>query len=82
MTRESFKSFKRIMLALLFLLSITVHAEVISCTENIALSTNNAELSTEEVQQETEKNSNTKQKTKGSSSYFGMFKLLIPDTLR
>lgn len=80
MVGESLKSYKCITLSVLLLLSINVHADVLSCTVNTTLNTANIKLSTDEVQLKSEKI--TPKKTKSSSGYFGMFKLLIPDTLR
>ena len=84
MGRGSLNSGKIIVLVLLLIITINASADVVGCSKLAPLSLQATDIPNVQPQQETNKatKTNKKQKTKSSSSYFGMFKLLIPDTLR
>ncbi|MBL4659387.1 MAG: hypothetical protein JKY19_03455 [Alcanivoracaceae bacterium] len=75
---------KNILLVLLLILTINANADVANCSTLTPSSLQTIDTPNAQPQQETDKTKKTikKQKAKSNSNYFGMFKLLIPDTLR
>ena len=84
MGKDYFFSGKTILLVLLLIFTINASADVVGCSTLAPLSLQTIDTPNAHPQQEIDKTTKTikKQKTKNNSSYFGMFKLLIPDTLR
>lgn len=85
MGRKSYISGNIVLVALLFSSVAIAQAEVVGCSSQIALSTQN--INNDSVQKQTPIDIKTGQVkdlklSKKSSGYLGMFKLLIPDTLR
>lgn len=85
MSRKSYISGNIVLVALLFSFATNAQADVVSCSTHVALSTQN--INNDSVQKQTPinlKNGQVKEikQSKKSSGYLGMFKLLIPDTLR
>ena len=83
MGSKSLSTGQVIVLTFFLALSINAHADVDHCNavsplKLQPLDATNLQNSTNQVESKT----SNKTKSKDSTSYFGMFKLLIPDTLR
>jgi len=84
MVNCSLNSGKTILLVSLLIFAINANADVVGCSTLAPLSLQSIDAPNAQPQEETGKATkiNKKSKNKPSSSYFGMFKLLIPDTLK